>query len=360
MMKVDELLNQPGSWLSRTENTGVVVSSRIRLARNLKDIAFPGWCDDESCLKVWARVNEAAHSLSSIEETISAEMGALSGLDKQILFERHLISREHMDQEEGSGVLILPDESVSIMVNEEDHLRLQSIHPGLDLKTCWQEIDAIDSDLEKKLSYAFSPSLGYLTACPSNVGTGMRASVMLHLPALVLMEEMNSIMKGMGKIGLAVRGLWGEGTDATGNMFQVSNQVTLGETEAEIIHNLEQIVLELVTHEENARKRLMEKRQTLVRDHVGRAHGILTQAHILTSKETLDLLSGLRLGIDLGIVKSLDWSHLNELLILTQPGHLQKIHGCELNPELRDEARATLVRSRLEVADKPKRKPRNS
>ena len=215
------------------------------------------------------------------------------------------------------------------------------------------EIDEVDSALEQEVQYAFGVHLGYLTACPTNVGTGLRASVMLHLPGLVLMNEMNPIIKGMGKIGLAVRGLWGEGTEATGNMFQISNQVTLGEKETDIIAELEQIVLEVVEHEKNARIRLLQDREMLTRDHVGRAYGILANAHILTSKEALDLLSGLRLGIDLNILDSLDGRVVDELLLLTQPGHLQKLEGRRLKPKERDRARAEQVRSRMRDARKP-------
>ena len=186
-----------------------------------------------------------------------------------------------------------------------------------------------------------------MTACPTNVGTGMRASVMLHLPGLVLMNEINPVVKGMSKIGLAVRGLWGEGTEAIGNMFQISNQITLGEKEEEIIANIEQIVLEIIEHEKNARVRLVDKKDSIVRDHVGRAFGILAYAHILTSKEALDLLSGLRLGIDMGILKSIDRRSIDELLLLTQPGHLQKVEGKALKPKERDRARAKLVRDKL-------------
>jgi len=359
-MKVDQFLNQPGSWLAREQDPGIVVSSRVRLARNLQEFSFPGWCRDGECSEVWDRALGVLPKLKTLPDALSSEIDTLSKLDRQILFERHLISRDHMDRENGGGVMVSPDESISIMVNEEDHLRLQAIHPGLTLRQAWEEINAIDDELGEELDFAFSPTLGYLTACPSNVGTGMRASVMLHLPALVLMEEINPIMKGMGKIGLAVRGLWGEGTEATGNMFQVSNQITLGEKEEDIIHNLEQIVSELVTHEQNARTRLMEQRDTLVRDHVGRSMGILSNTWILSSKEALDLMSGLRLGIDLGILKTLNWAKLNDLLILTQPGHLQKIEGRRLKAQERDEARAALVRERVVKASKPRRKPRNT
>lgn len=358
-MTLDELLQKPGSWLSSTEVTGVVISSRVRLARNLKDLPFPGWCTTGLCHQAWARLQELVPACEVFSDPLVSGMERLSDLEKQIIFERHLISREHAEQGEGSGVVIRSDETVAVMVNEEDHLRLQAIHAGLDLQEAWAQINGLDDELEKHLDYAFSPQLGYLTACPSNVGTGMRASVMLHLPALMLLEEIAPIMKGMAKIGLTVRGMWGEGTDATGNMFQISNQITLGEAEGDMINNLEQIVRELVSHEENARTRIMDVREAAVRDHVGRAEGILAGAHILSTQECLNLLSGLRLGIDLGIVSHIDWSRLNGLLVLTQPAHLQQMEGRELSPGERDEARAVLVRERLKEALITKKRRKN-
>jgi protein arginine kinase len=285
-----------------------------------------------------------------LQEPMAVGMAELSVLDKQMLCERHLISREQADRKKGSGLVLRLDEAVAVMVNEEDHLRLQSMRPGLDLAKAWEVANTLDSEVEKEVAYAFSPKIGYLTACPSNVGTGMRASVMLHVPGLVLMNEINAVVKGMAKIGLAVRGLWGEGSEATGNMFQVSNQMTLGEREVDIVANLEQIVLEIVEHEKNARLRLFEKKANVVRDHAGRALGILSNAHVLTSKECLDLLSDLRLGVDMGILTLRDRSVVNDLLILTQPGHLQKLEGRKLKAEERDVARAMLVRSRLKKA----------
>jgi protein arginine kinase len=247
------------------------------------------------------------------------------------------------------------------MVNEEDHIRMQAMSPGLNLRELWRQIDAVDSEMESGFNlpessgadrrapagYAFSPQLGYLTACPTNVGTGMRASVMLHLPGLVLMNEINSVLKAVNKIGLAVRGLWGEGSAAAGNMFQISNQMTLGETEQTIIGRLEKIVLEIAGHEKNSRERLMEQKKNQLRDHIGRAIGILTNAHLLNSKETLDMLSALRLGLETGLVGGWSRAMIDELFVLTQPGHLQKLEGKFIGAEKRDLARARLVRSRL-------------
>lgn len=346
-MTIDELIRQPSAWLAVGASDGPVVSSRIRLARNVKDVAFPGWAGAEECDRLWARLEPVLVQLPAFQPATAVAMGSLDELGKQILFERHLISRDHAEKDKGSGLVFREDECLSVMVNEEDHLRLQGMRPGLSLRAIWEEVNRLDTEIESCVDYAFSPKLGYLTACPTNVGTGMRASVMLHLPGLVLMNEMNPVIKGMGKIGIAVRGLWGEGTEATGNMFQISNQMTLGETEEQIVGVIDQIVQELIEHERNARERLLERRETVLRDHVGRALGILSHAHILTSKEALDLLSGLRLGIDLGILKGVRREVVDELMLLTQPGHLQKLVSKNLKPKERDRYRARLVRERL-------------
>ena len=344
---ITEFLEQPSGWLNRGSSGGIVVSSRIRLARNVQGLAFPGWGGGAECSRVWDQLHAFIPEIDVMKPSVEMPMEELSDLDKQILFERHLVSRELVDKEQGSGVIVRKDETISVMVNEEDHLRLQAIRLGLDLDQAWRDINELDNRLEKEVRYAFSPSLGYLTACPSNVGTGMRASVMLHVPGLMLMKEIGPIVKGLGKIGLAVRGLGGEGTEAIGNMFQVSNQITLGEKEEDVFRNLEQIVLEMVEHEQNARKRLTQDKPEELQDHVGRAYGILTHAHVLTSKECLDLLSGLRLGLELGILSGIPSKLLDELLLLTQPAHLQKIQGRMLKPKERDRARAALVRERL-------------
>lgn len=347
MKPIDELLARPTGWLSSAADSDIVVSSRVRLARNLKNTSFPGWAGKEECKKIADRLTPILTRMDILGESMAIDLEDISECDKRILFERHLVSRELIERKGGHGLVVRHDETMAVMVNEEDHLRLQAILPGLQLEQAWQDIDTLDSRLEKEVAYAFDPKLGYLTACPTNVGTGMRASVMLHLPGLTLMAEIGPIIKGMSKIGLAVRGLWGEGTEASGNFYQISNQVTLGEKEEEIIAHLGQIVRELVEHEGNARMRLMSKKSVMVRDHVGRAYGILSHAHMLTSKEALALLSGLRMGIDLGILDGLDRTTVNGLFLLTQPAHLQKMMNKELLPEERDKARADLVRSKL-------------
>ncbi len=347
MKLVDELIKQSGAWLDATGKIGVIVSSRLRLARNLAGVSFPGWAGEEEVMRVWGQAVEVLQSRPSLPDSLVLALPDLGRVDKEVLLERHLISREMTERGAGSGLVASRDETMAVMVNEEDHLRLQAMKPGLELAALWERLNRLDTEIEQTLDYAFSPTLGYLTACPSNVGTGMRASVMLHLPGLVLMNEIAPIIKAVNKIGLAVRGLWGEGTEAAGNMFQISNQMTLGENEENLIRRLEQIVLEITEHEQNARSRLAEQKVHSLRDHVGRAYGILTHAFLLNSKETLDLLSALRLGIEMGIVTEWSESVVNDLFLRIQPGHLQKAEGKTIGAERRDLVRARHVRDRL-------------
>ncbi|RKX40175.1 MAG: protein arginine kinase [Verrucomicrobia bacterium] len=347
-MTLDDMVRRHGSWLEAGVDEGPVVSSRIRLARNLEDYCFPGWANEEEKRAIWGKCNGIFQSTDAA--FISWDMAGTTELDKEILFERHLISQELAAKEEGCGVFVSPDECLSIMVNEEDHIRIQSLQPGLNLMAAWRAADKIDDELEGELTYAFSPKLGYLTSCPSNVGTGMRASVMLHLPGLVLMEEMDPVINGISKIGLAVRGMWGEGTEAAGNMFQISNQITLGRREDEIIAHLEQIVLEMIEHENNARTRLMHDRALVVEDHVARAFGILSNARMVTSSEALNLLSTVRLGLDLGLIDQFSRREIDMLFIAIQPAHLQKLENQELDPEERDVVRAEMLRDFMEIA----------
>ena len=347
MKTVDKLVKQPGAWMKVGENTGIIVSSRVRLARNISGKSFPGWAGEDESARLLNDLIPVLKRLETCQDPIVLEMNSLNRMEKEILIERHLKSRDLGEKKKRSAIVFKRDESIAIMINEEDHIRMQAMSPGLNLRDLWKQIDAVDSEIESSLEYAFSPQLGYLTSCPSNVGTGIRASVMLHLPGLVLMNEINSIIKAVGKMGLAVRGLWGEGTDAAGNMFQLSNQTTLGETEQTIIGRLEKIVLEINEHEKNSRTRLLEQKENQTRDHLGRAVGILTHAYMLNSKETLDMLSALRLGLDLGIISRWQRAVIDELFLLIQPGHLQKLEGRAIGSEKRDLARAKLIRQRL-------------
>jgi protein arginine kinase len=335
----------------------IVMSSRVRLARNLKDAAFPGWAKKPERVRVLDLIRPAVQSLPEMKDAFAESMDSLSTLDKQILVERHLISREHAAKSAGSGLVLNRDETLCVMINEEDHLRMQSLRPGLQLRQAWTAIDQADSALEKKLDYAFSPELGYLTACPTNIGTGIRVSAMLHLPGLVLAEQINPIIQSVNKLGLAVRGLYGEGTEALGNVFQVSNQMTLGEAEGAIVERLEKVLAQIIEHEENARAMLLEKKPKMVYNHIGRAYGILANAHSISSKETMNLLSLMRLGVDLGVFPGTERSLVDELFILTQPAHLQKQHSEKLSAEERDLLRADMVRDRLKNVRRPVAKP---
>lgn len=347
MKAVDDLLKQASAWLCVGGSAGSLVSSRVRLARNVAGSAFPGWAGEEESLRLWHGLRPILESLPTVGPPVVMDMDDLNVVDREVLVERHLISREMAEKGTGSGLILRKDESISIMVNEEDHLRIQAMSSGLDLLGLWKIVDGLDSEVESCVDYAVSPKLGYLSACPTNVGTGLRASVMLHLPGLVLMNEIKPIIKGVSKIGLAVRGLWGEGTDASGNMFQVSNQVTLGESEETIIRRIERIVLEIAEHEKNARTRLRQQKENVLQDHVGRAHGVLSHAYLLDSRETLSLLSDLRLGLDMGIVVEWDKAMIDELFLLIQPGHLQKMAGKIIDADKRDFERAHLVRECL-------------
>ncbi|HXA45628.1 MAG TPA: protein arginine kinase [Candidatus Angelobacter sp.] len=336
----------------------IVMSSRVRLARNIRDAAFPGWAKKPERVKVLEAIQPAVSSLPEMEDSFSGAMDNLTALDKQILVERHLISREHAAKNVGSGLVVNREETFSVMINEEDHLRMQALRPGLQLRQAWTAIDAFDSELEKKLSYAFDNELGYLTACPTNLGTGIRVSAMLHLPGLVLGEQINPIIQSVNKLGLAVRGLYGEGTEALGNVFQVSNQMTLGESESMIVERLEKVLSQIIEHEENARHTLLEKKPKVVFNHIGRAYGILANAHSISSKETMNLLSLMRLGVDMALFPGADRALVDELFLTTQPAHLQKQLSDKLSAEERDLLRADMVRERLKDVSRPIVKPK--
>jgi len=345
---LNDLLQRHGGWLEAGPGEGPVISSRIRLARNLQDTTFSGWASKEVHDRVWNEAVLAFDHVADGETFLRWKMNDLAGLDREVLFERHLISAEMAEQRDGGGVFVSEDECCAVMVNEEDHLRLQFLRSGLDLQGAWAAAENLDDALEQNLSYAFSTKLGYLTACPSNVGTGMRASVMLHLPGLMLADEIKPVVNAVSKIGLAVRGLWGEGSEAAGDMFQISNQTTLGKPEEEIIDHLNHIVQEVIEHEKNARIRLMSSQEFRVRDHVGRAYGVLSNACMMASQEALDLLSALRLGVDLGMLPHIERPELDRLFIRIQPAHLQKEAGANLSPEERDIKRAQIIRQFVE------------
>ncbi len=353
-MKISGLFSAGGEW-TRGEGPHhqIVISSRVRLARNLKSHAFPGWAKKAERLQILERIKPTVEVLPEMQDAFSEYLQDLTALEKQVLVERHLISREHAAKGPGSAVVINRKQTLSIMINEEDHLRMQALRSGLQLKNTFKMLDKVDSALEGSLDFAFHPQLGYLTACPTNVGTGMRASAMVHLPALVLSEQINQIIQAVNKIGLAVRGLYGEGTEAMGNLFQVSNQTTLGEKEEEIVGRLNKVIEQVIEHEQNARQLLLQKKLSTLRDQVGRGYGVLTHAYSMTSKEALNLLSFIKLGIDLGFFPEECAPAVDELFIETQPAHLQKSSQQKLAAEERDSLRADIIREKLKSFPKP-------
>jgi len=353
-MKLDDFLVTPAETARRKgPHDRIVMSSRVRLARNIDDAAFPGWAKKPERVRALELIQPAVEDLPEMKGAFSQSMDNLTQLDRQILVERHLISREHAARSAGSGLVLNREETFCVMINEEDHLRMQALRPGLQLQQAWAAIDKLDTELETRLDYAFSPELGYLTACPTNLGTGIRVSAMLHLPGLVLAEQINAIIQSVNKLGLAVRGLYGEGTEALGNVFQVSNQMTLGESEAAIVERMEKVLAQIIEHEENSRASLLEKKPKMVFNHIGRAYGVLANAHSISSKETMNLLSLLRLGVDLDMFPGADRSLADELFISTQPAHLQKAHADKLSAEERDLLRADMLRERLQGVSRP-------
>ncbi len=353
-MPIHNILTNTGEWLrGEGPHSQIVVSSRVRLARNLKGHAFPGWAKKTERLQILETIKPRVEELAEMTDAFSVYSQDLTALEKQVLVERHLISREHAAKGMGSAVVMNRKQTLSIMINEEDHLRMQAIRSGLQLKSVFKMIEKVDSALEEKLDFAFHGQLGYLTACPTNVGTAMRASAMVHLPALVLSEQINQVIQAVNKIGLAVRGLYGEGTEALGNFFQVSNQTTLGEKEEEIIQRLHKVIEQIIEHEQNARQMLLQKKPNTLLDHVGRGYGILLHAYSMSSKEALNLLSFIKLGIDLSFFPEECRQPIDELFIETQPAHLQKGSPQKLAADERDFLRAQLIRSKLMKFPRP-------
>lgn len=344
----DMLLGKKVSWLADSgPEDDIAISTRIRLARNVRGIPFPTNPTSELATVI-VLIEAAVENTKCLKNPICFSMAGMNTVDKEILLERHLISNEFSTTDPVMKSLIVNEnEDVSMMVNEEDHLRLQAMRSGFRLMDTWKIIDKVDDTLSSEIPFAFDRDLGYLTSCPTNVGTGMRASVMLHLPGLVLAGQVRAVIHGVNKLGLAVRGIFGEGSDNLGNLCQISNQSTLGESEESIIKRLQIVVSQIINHEKNARRKLWEERRNFLLDSVGRAYGILSNAFMITSNEALNSLSSIRMGVDMKLIKSIDIQTVNELFILSQPAHLQKYSGGVLEREARDVARASLIREKL-------------
>jgi len=349
---LDDISGKPAPWLSgEGPDSFAVLSSRIRLARNVADFPFPSTADIDSREKILDFLSPAFKKVNSLKNGSFLQTVDIDNLSQKFLMERHIISPEFMRGGSGRGIYIDDNEKISIMLNEEDHIRLQVISSGMSLNECWEIANKVDDELSKLVEFDFNDKFGYLTSCPTNVGTGLRASVLIHLPGLVHTDEIDNVIANISKIGLVVRGFYGEGTDVLGNLFQISNQTTLGHTEEEIIDSLVKVTSKIIENEQNAQEQLMSSASDQIEDKVWRSYGILTHARALTSSEVMNMLSALRLGLSLGIIDKFDYRELNELMIITQPAHLQKFMGKEMDNVERDIVRADLVRQRLNRPD---------
>ncbi len=347
-MELNDLTTNSGEWLRGSgPQADIVISSRIRLARNLADYPFISRATQQDRTQVENALRERILSIEASSDLLYVDVDELEGIDRQFLVERHLISREHAESQGARAVAIDGREKFSLMINEEDHLRMQVIQSGLNLDSVWEQVNRIDDLIEEKATYAFHERLGYLTACPTNVGTGMRVSVMLHLPALVLTRQIDKVFRSLQKINLAVRGLYGEGSQAMGDFYQISNQITLGRSEQDLIRQIADIVPVITDYERQARDFLVKESHENLHDRVSRAYGILRTAQTISSEETMHLLSSVRMGVNLGLIPDLEIPAINKLFIHTQPAHLQKLSGTELDSNDRNIERARYLRRYL-------------
>ncbi|MBU8933353.1 MAG: protein arginine kinase [candidate division Zixibacteria bacterium] len=344
----EEMATSPAVWLSgQGEDALVVLSTRVRLARNVAGCKFPPSADAETRKRIVGYVDSTVERSSLLQEGQYLKASDISELDRNFLVERHLISPAFLNGELSKALYVGPQQRVSIMVNEEDHLRVQALSSGLDPNGSYELVTKYDAEMGRYLEYDYDPDFGYLTACPTNAGTGMRASVLIHLPGLVLTKDIDLVISHITRSGLIVRGFYGEGSDVLGNLFQVSNQNTLGISEEEVLNHITRITREIIDKEAEARQRLIDEAGDMIEDKIWRAYGILKTARVLTSEEVMNLLSAVRLGHAMKIIDSLDVALINDILLLSQPAHLQKFYGSEMDPNRRDFVRAQMVREKL-------------
>jgi protein arginine kinase len=347
-VNLDTMIDNLPEWLeAEGPDSEIILSSRIRLARNLGKYSYAVTVEPEATEQINAEIRDACLGSSFLSKSLNLEISDLSPLDRHFLMERHLISRNLVEGNGFQGLIVGDREIVSIMINEEDHLRLQSIRSGFQLLETYRLLDRLDDELSSQVEFAFHEEFGYLTSCPTNAGTGLRASVLIHLPALVLTKKINEIVHGINQMGLTVRGYYGEGSEVMGNLFQLSNQNTLGQSEEEIIGSLNQITSQITDYERQARDILVKEARVAINDKIWRAYGILSNARVLSAQEVMNLLSAVRLGLSLGVLDGFDLKTLNQILIYSQKSHLQKLNGVEMNRTIMEIKRADFVREKL-------------
>ena len=333
-------------WYSKNDNNDIMVSTRVRVARNIKKYPFPTMMTADDAKKVLSDVKGAIeNSNSSIAKEFEyMETGKMSPVNLRALTEQHFISPDLAKSKYGA-VLINKDRTMSIMINEEDHIRLQVILPGLEIGRAWETANRVDDLIEESVEYAFDEKLGYLTACPTNLGTGIRVSVMMHLPALTMTREISKIIDSAGSLGIAVRGIYGEGSDSSGNLYQISNSITMGASEEELAEKVENIAKQIEGYEREARKSLLKNHKTYIKDKVWRSYGILKYARQISSKESKSLISDVILGKALNIIDEPTATPLFELMVKTEPANIGE--GKEMSADERDIKRADLIRDTL-------------
>jgi len=338
--------NEVPAWLEATgEHSDIVLSSRIRLARNLKGYLFSSKISPEDEEQLRQEVLTLLEREKVLPDMIHLDLKNLRPYECAYLLEKHLISSDLLNRRNTGSIVIADKSQISMMINEEDHLRIQSIASGFDLESCWEKASKLESTIGSNLEYEFHPKFGYLTACPTNTGTGLRASVLIHLPGLVLTKEIQKVLRGITQIGLTFRGLYGEGSEVLGNFFQISNQVTIGKSEEELIDHLKRITLQIIEHEKNARAILFKDAGQYIQDKVWRAYGILEHARTITGEEVMNLLSAVRLGVSMKLIKKLRVSTINRMLIYSQDAHLDVEAGRHLDTAERDINRSAVIRS---------------
>ncbi|MBI4550912.1 MAG: protein arginine kinase [Candidatus Latescibacteria bacterium] len=351
---IQDLVQTTPGWIASDGTAGeVILSSRARLARNLTALPFVHRTKKSDLVRIINKVETAVRASATLPHALFFSMPEMSALDRQFLVERRLISPALAEERKECGVFVSPAETAGVMVNEEDHLRIQTIQAGLHLEAVWRAVDRIDTELSHSLDFAFSNDFGYLTACPTNVGTGLRVSVLIHLPGLVLTKNIEPLVRGITQVGLTVRGLYGEGTEALGNLFQISNQRTLGRSEEEIVTTMDRIVRQLIQHERRACEAVLHEAPSQVEDRVWRAYGVLQYARVLTAHDAVNALSSVRLGVSLGIIATIDIPTLNRLVVVTQSAHVQKLTGRALEGDAQEIARADVVRGLLTPSRTP-------
>jgi protein arginine kinase len=349
-MNWENFFKEPHVWLDASGPSGdVVVSSRVRLARNLVDVPFPARLNSEGRHVLVEQVLNAARTSATLASARYVDLSLAKKTERQFLMERHLVSSEMVADDQERGVLIGPGQDVTLMIHEEDHLRLQSFSAGLSLREAYAKADRADTELGEQLPFAFDAEWGFCTRCPTNAGTGLRASCLLHLPALAINGDIERVLDGLAQMGVAARGFYGERSKAIGDLFQISNAVSLGHTEMELLETIERVVQSILHYERQGRQSLLEpRRKSATEDQIWRSWGLLLHARLISYDETMSHLSQVRLGLQMGLPLPVKPATLNHLMLVTQPAHLQLLKGSTLKAEERDRWRATLIRKKLQ------------